>query len=83
MKRLSDKLDYKKLRLFIVIKKILDSNYELRLPKTIKIYPIFYISLLEPAPSYAKPKEMIEVELLEGEYEVETILSLQKQGKTT
>jgi hypothetical protein len=49
-KRPSDKLDHKKLGLFKIaeIKSLV--NYRLKLPKTIKIYPVFYMSLLEPAP---------------------------------
>jgi hypothetical protein len=49
-KRPSDKLDYKKLGLFEIteIKSLV--NYCLKLPKTIKIHPVFYMSLLELAP---------------------------------
>jgi hypothetical protein len=46
-KRLSDKLDYKKLRLFIVKEVRRRLNYLLVLLKTIDIYLVFYISLLE------------------------------------
>ena len=46
-KRLSDKLDYKKLGLFKIIRVIKGVNYKLALSKTIPIYPVFYISLLE------------------------------------
>jgi hypothetical protein len=49
-KRLSDKLDYKKLGLFKIAKIKSLVNYCLKLPKTIKIYPVFYVSLLELAP---------------------------------
>ena len=49
-KRLSDKLDYKKLGLFKIIEIKGLVNYRLKLPKTIKIHPIFYVSLLKPAP---------------------------------
>jgi hypothetical protein len=46
-KQPNTKLDHKKLKLF-KIKKITGLiNYELVLPKTINIYPVFYISLLE------------------------------------
>jgi hypothetical protein len=49
-KRLSDKLDHKKLGPFKIteIKSLV--NYRLKLPKTIKIHPVFYVSLLELAP---------------------------------
>ncbi|UQC73411.1 uncharacterized protein CLUP02_00055, partial [Colletotrichum lupini] len=44
----SNKLDYKKLRPFEIIKKVLLINYELRLLNTIRYYPVFYILLLKP-----------------------------------
>jgi hypothetical protein len=44
----SNKLDYKKLGLFKIDKKIGSVNYKLKLPKTIEIYPVFHVSLLEP-----------------------------------
>jgi hypothetical protein len=48
-KRPSSKLDYKKLGPFKIkeVRNLL--NYKLSLPKTINIYPVFYISLLEKA----------------------------------
>jgi hypothetical protein len=49
-KRLSDKLDHKKLGLFEIAKIKSLVNYRLKLPKTIKIHPVFYVSLLELAP---------------------------------
>ena len=50
IKRLSNKLDHKKLRPFKIteIKSLV--NYRLKLPKTIKIYLVFYISFLKLAP---------------------------------
>ena len=47
IKQLSKKLDYKYIGLYKIIKKILKNNYELNLLLKIKIYLIFYISLLE------------------------------------
>jgi hypothetical protein len=47
--RLSDKLDSKKIGPFKVKRNIRDINFELKLPLIIRIYPIFHISLLEPA----------------------------------
>ncbi|UQC76538.1 uncharacterized protein CLUP02_18051, partial [Colletotrichum lupini] len=44
----SNKLDYKKLRPFEIIKKVLLINYELRLLNIIRYYSVFYILLLEP-----------------------------------
>jgi hypothetical protein len=47
--RPNDKLDYKKFGSFKVKRNIKDINYELHLSLTIRIYLIFYISLLKPA----------------------------------
>ncbi len=47
MKRLSNKLDYKKLGLFEIDKKLGLVIYYLKLLKIIEIYPIFHVSLLE------------------------------------
>ena len=47
MKRLSNKLNYKKLRPFRIIRVIKGINFELVLPKIISIYLVFYISLLK------------------------------------
>ncbi len=47
IKRLNDKLEFKKFGFFVIIWKISKYNYELLLFKTIYIYPIFYISLFE------------------------------------
>ena len=53
-KRLSDKLDFKKLELFKIKKKLGLVTYRLTLPKDIKIHLVFYIVLLEKAPKDAK-----------------------------
>jgi hypothetical protein len=50
IKQLSDKLDYKKLRLFKIIKTKGLVNYCLKLPKIIKIHLVFYVSLLKLTP---------------------------------
>jgi hypothetical protein len=47
IKQPSIKLDHKKLRLFKIKRITRLINYKLVLPKTINIYPVFYISLLE------------------------------------
>ena len=49
IKRFSKELDYKYLGLYKVIKRILENNYQLDLPPKVRIYPIFYISLLKDA----------------------------------
>jgi len=42
-------LDYIKIRLFKIIEKILEVIYRLNLLAKIKIYPVQYIIILEPA----------------------------------
>ena len=46
-KKPSKKLDYKYLEPYKVIKRISENNYQLNLPPKVRIYPIFYISLLK------------------------------------
>jgi hypothetical protein len=47
--RLNDKLDYKKFGPFKIKRNIKNINYEFYLLFTIRIYPVFHISLLELA----------------------------------
>ena len=47
--KLSDKLDLKKISLFKVKRNIRDISFELKFLLIIRIYSIFYISLLKPA----------------------------------
>jgi hypothetical protein len=47
-KQPSRKLDFKKLGPFRIEEKISSVNYRLELPKISRLYPVFYISLLEP-----------------------------------
>ena len=49
MTRLSGKLDYTKLGLFRIEKVLRKDNYELNLPREIRIWFRFYILVLEPA----------------------------------
>lgn len=81
--RPSDKLDFKKLGPFPISKVISKTNYELSLPKGMRIHPVFHISLLEPAPKNTETQDSIEViPEQEEEYEVERILDTeQKDGK--
>ena len=46
--RPSQKLDYKKIGFFFIKKTKGEYQLQIGFPKKIKIYPIFYISLLEP-----------------------------------
>ena len=82
-KRPSDKLDHKKLRLFEVkeVKGLV--NYQLKLPKSIRIYNIFYISLLEKALLGAPLVLFIEVDQLdlEEEQDIDKLLDYQYFNK--
>jgi hypothetical protein len=49
--RLSDKLDSKKIGPFKIKRNIRDISFEFKLPLIIRIYPVFYLLLLEPAHS--------------------------------
>jgi hypothetical protein len=69
-------LDHKKLRLF-KIKRITGLvNYELVLPKTINIHPVFHISLLELVLLEALPAPITKIELVNpnAEYKIKEIL---------
>ena len=75
-KRPSDKLDHKKLGPFKIKQVKGPLNYELALPKTMNIFPVFHISLLEKAPPGAPPAPITEIQPVNpnAEYEVEKIL---------
>jgi hypothetical protein len=75
-KQPSIKLDHKKLGLFKIKKFIGLVNYELVLPKTINIYPVFYISLLELVLLGVLLVLVTKIELVNPntEYKVEEIL---------
>ena len=63
IKRLSRKLDFRKTGLFRVSKKILENNYILALPITIRLRTnVFYILLLELAPTNVRLNKDAEVE---------------------
>jgi hypothetical protein len=75
-KQPNTKLDHKKLGLLKIKKVIRLVNYELVLPKTINIYPVFYISLLELILLGVLLVPITEIELvnLNAKYKVEEIL---------
>jgi hypothetical protein len=77
IKRPSQKLDHQKLRPFMIEEKLGPVNYRLQLSKSMsKIHPVFYISLLEPAPKHALITENVEInDDTEQEYKVEQILN--------
>lgn len=47
--RLSSKLDFKNLGKYEVLERLATHAYKLKLPPTMKVHPVFHISLLEPA----------------------------------
>jgi hypothetical protein len=69
-------LDYKKLGLFKIKRVIGLVNYKLVLPRTMNIYPVFYISLLKPILLRVLPVLVTKIELVNPniEYKVEEIL---------
>jgi hypothetical protein len=75
-KQPSIKLDHKKLKLFKIKRIIGPINYKLVLPKTINIYPVFYISLLELVLLGVLLVPVTEIELINpnAEYKIEEIL---------
>ncbi|GME32536.1 reverse transcriptase domain protein [Neofusicoccum parvum] len=52
-KRPNNKLDFKKIGPFEIAEKLGKVNYRLKLPKTMRIHPVFHVALLEPAPANA------------------------------
>jgi hypothetical protein len=69
-------LDHKILGLFKIKRIIRLVNYKLVLPKTINIYPVFYISFLELVLLGVLLAPVIEIELvnLNTEYKIKEIL---------
>jgi hypothetical protein len=74
-------LDSRKINPFKIKRNIRDINFELELPLTIRIYPIFHISLLKLAyPDISKglvPE--LDPEIQELVYDVELILAVRKR----
>jgi hypothetical protein len=79
-----DKLDYRRLGPFSIQKQINPVAYRLELPPSMKVHPVFHISLLEPYKESAipgriqQPLPCIEVEN-HIEYEVERILDSRRR----
>jgi len=79
IKRLSDKLNHKKIKLY-KIKKIKSLiNYKLALPNNINIYPVFHISLLELVLLGALKALKVKIELinLNAKYDIKKVLNCQ------
>ena len=78
--RPSKKLDAVRIGPFEVKKRIKEVNYELRLPRNMRIRPVFHVSLLEPAPADAPLETDIEMEPDQKNYEVDQLLDVRKFG---
>jgi hypothetical protein len=81
--RPSNKLNYKKFGLFKVKRNIKNISYEFHLLPTIRIYPIFHISLLESANPDTLIGSVPEIylNLQEEIYIVEKVLKIRKYRK--
>ncbi|KAI0992596.1 hypothetical protein K3495_g15589 [Podosphaera aphanis] len=83
--RPSNKLDHKKLGPFKILKKISSHAYKLKLPPTMRVHPVFHVSLLEPTskdplPGQFNPPPPPIVVDGELEYVVEEILDAKPRG---
>jgi hypothetical protein len=77
--RPSSKLDYKRLGRFQILSKVSSHAYKLDLPPSMKVHPVFHISLLEPCSSNPLPGQRLpqpEPTIVDDEvvWEVEEIL---------
>jgi hypothetical protein len=81
--RPSDKFDYKKFGLFKIKRNIKDINYKLHFLLTIRIHPIFHISLLEPADSDISIRLVSKIypDLQEEVYTVKKIFKVRRYRK--
>ena len=79
--RLNKKLDFKFIGPFKVKDRVGTQVYRLELPHTIKVHPVFHVSLLEPCKGSNYPNKHPPPEVIgdEEEYEVEEILDSHRQ----
>lgn len=85
--RPSDKLDFRKLGPFKILKKIGEVSYELDLPDNMRLRTaVFYVSLLEKALVDEETGEPIMDEIIvqdiEEEYEIEKLIHMQINEET-
>ena len=84
--RPSKKLDYKRLGRFKVLERIGTHAYKLELPPTMKVHPVFHVSLLEPVatdplPGQVQPPPPPVIVDGDLEWEVEEILDSRRKPK--
>jgi len=78
--RPSNKLDHKQIGPYTILEKVGSRAYKLDLPATVRIYPVFHISLLEPTastepiPGHQQPPPPPVIVQEQQEWEVEKIL---------
>jgi hypothetical protein len=84
-KQPSRKLDFKKLGLFRVEEKISSVNYKLELPKTSRLYPVFYILLLEPAKGIMQIDKTTDIQSEQDTdvYNIEKVLASRVSKRST
>ena len=87
--RPSAKLDFKRLGKFHIMKKVSSHAYKLDLPASMKIHPVFHVSLLEPAATdllpgqiQPPPPPVIIEDDDELQYEVDEVVDSRFIGKT-
>ena len=86
--RPSNKLDYKQIGPYTILEKVGTRAYKLDLPATVRLHPVFHISLLEPTastepiPGYQQPAPPPVIINEQQEWEVEKIVdSRQYRGQ--
>jgi hypothetical protein len=84
-KQPSMKLDHQKLGPFKIEEQLGLVGYKLKLPKSMKIYLNFHVSLLEKAPDNTKTPDNVELNknTTKEEYKVKRILQMKKFSRRT
>ncbi|OHE94842.1 hypothetical protein CORC01_09860, partial [Colletotrichum orchidophilum] len=77
----SNKLNYKKLKPFKIIKKVLLINFKLKLLNTIQYYLVFYILFLKLVFKSLYIKDRIIIEFNKLKYEVKRIIDYRIKKK--
>jgi len=83
----STKLDFKRLGKFRILQKVSSHAYKLDLPASMKIHPVFHVSLLEPTttdplPGQIQPPLPPVIVDNEPEWEVDEIVDSRLRGRT-